>query len=181
MKKVSIIIVLLSIFCINCKIHCPEFPAELNYFPYYEGQELQFFNSQQNVRIFTIAKKANSKSDSFERNCKCECFLYSMFNAISNRDTVSIRSEINIYGRENIESVYINCYIEDNQWNNELLSIGVELPDKKTSYDEISKYLENTVILENDNNQIVKRVVIVKNKGLVSYTTADGEEWKLVE
>jgi hypothetical protein len=180
MKKISvIIIVLLSIT--GCKIHCPEFPADLNYFPYYEGQELQFINSQQNIRSFTIVKKANSKSNSFGENCKCECFVYSMFNTNSNQDTVSIRSEINIYGRENVGSVYINCYIEDNLWNSELLSIGVELPDKKTSYEKISKYLENTITIENENNQIVKSVVIVKGKGLVSYTTVDGEEWNLVE
>jgi hypothetical protein len=181
MKKISLIIVLLSIFCIGCEIHCPEFPANLNYFPYYEGQELKFTNLQHDIKSFTIAKKANSKANSFGGNCKCECFLYSMFNTDSNKDTVSIRSEININGRENVGSVYINCYIEDNQWKNELLSTGVKLPDKKTSYDEISKYLEDTIILENENNQIVKKIVIIKGKGLVSYTRADGEEWNLVE
>ena len=180
MKKVSIIILLLFVL-LGCKIHCPEFPAELNYFPYHEGQELKFINSQQNIRNFIIANKANSKANSFGQNCKCECFIYTMFSTYFNQDTVNIRGEINLYGRENVGSIYINCYIEDNLYNNEMLSIGVELPDKKTSYDKISKYLEDTIIIENENNQLVKKVVIVKGKGLASYTTADGEEWKLVE
>ena len=165
----------------SCKIHCPEFPAELNYFPYYEGQELQFINSQRNIQSFTITNKENSESEVFGQNCKCLCYIFTYFNINSLSDSLSMRCEINIDGRENVWGINIDCHIEDNLRNKELLSIGVELPDNKISYDEIDKYLEDTIIIENKNNKTVTKIVFVKNKGLVSYTTADGEEWKLVE
>jgi hypothetical protein len=43
--------------------------------------------------------------------------------------------------------------------------------------------LEDTISfsLENGNNQLIKKMVFIKNKGLTSYITANGEEWNLIE
>jgi len=183
MKKTSTIIILLSVFYIGCKIHCPEYPAELNYFPYYEGQVLRFTNSQQGTIGFTIDSKVNSKSNSFSQNCKCACGIFTHFSTSINQDSLSIKCEINISGRENASNVSIDCFFYNKsniQPNEECLYKFVML-EKSVPYDEIYKYLEDTIIIENENNKLVKKVVIVKGKGLVSYTTADGEEWKLVE
>jgi proline dehydrogenase len=52
---------------------------------------------------------------------------------------------------------------------------------KPILHTEASNYLNDTLSVENENNKSVKKIIIVKNKGIVSYTTADGKEWKLVE
>jgi len=182
MKKVSIIIILLSVFCMGCKIHCPEFPANLNYFPYYEGQELKFTNSQQDIQSFIVSSKNDSKASSFGQNCKCVCHAGSVFRTTENRDSLSLRCGLEISGGRNdlSNSVSISCDLQYSYLYSDYLSTGLNL-EKTVPYDELYKYLEDTIIIENENNQIVKKIVIVKGKGLISYTTADGEEWKLVE
>jgi len=181
MKNLTvIIIVLLSVICVSCKkTHCPAFPSDLNYFPYSQEQELKFVNSQQNFQYFTITSKENSKAESFEWNCRCECFVYTMFSANSNTDSLNIRCDIHVYGRSygsNISMIF-QIYSKSNDE-----SIYKQITtDKSFPYEEMGQYIEDSVTLENDNNKLIKKVVFVKNKGLVSYTTADGEEWKLVE
>jgi len=49
------------------------------------------------------------------------------------------------------------------------------------NYDEITTHLADTISIENESNTIIRKIVIIKGKGLVSYTTADGEEWELIE
>jgi len=63
--------------------------------------------------------------------------------------------------------------------NNNILQVSFLLP--AYTIIDTTKYLNDIIIIENENNKTIKKVVIVKDKGLVSYTTADGEEWKLVE
>jgi len=177
MKNISIIIISLLFIGMGCKIHCPEFPANLNYFPYYKGQELRFTNSQQDIQNFIISSKNDSKAYSFAWNCKCDCDINSIFNIYHQKnDYLNIIGGLYIES-EIVSSIMVSCNIN----NSEYLSRILSFEDKKIFYDEIYKYLEDTIIIENENNQIVKKVVIVKGKGLVSYTTADGEEWKLVE
>ena len=171
MKKTNIIIVFLSVFCLNCQIHCPEFPNNLNYFPYYEGQELNFINSQQTIHTFVISNKYNSTPDFFSHNCKCECNIETKFNIYSNQDSLSMDGGIYITGRKDASYVSVSCF-------------GLRkyiLERKSVPYDKLSKYLEDTIVIEDENNKVITKIVIVNGKGLVSYTTADGEEWKLVE
>ena len=114
MKSIRIIIVLLSIFCIGCKTHCPEFPANLNYFPYYEGQELKFINSQHNIQSFMVSSKNDSKAHSFGWNCKCVCGAVSGFRTNENQDSLSLRCELEIFGGRNdfSNSVSISCDVQ---------------------------------------------------------------------
>jgi len=180
MKEVSIIILLLFVL-LGCKTHCPEFPANLNYFPYYEGQELKFTNSKQNIRIFIVSYKEDSKAYSFAWNCKCDCSAESGFHTTESQDSLSIKAAFfRFSGEKYISSVDIGFRFQYSyMYGDDLrITLGIE---KSVPYDELYKYLEDTIIIENENNQLVKKVVIVKGKGLVSYTTADGEEWELVE
>ena len=183
MKKISVTIVTaLLLFCVGCKTHCPEFPAELNYFPYYEGQELKFINSQNDIRNFVISNKENTKSYSFGNNCKCVCDAFSSFRTSENQDSISLNCNINIVGgRYNdviASHMEISCYFQYSYYYSDYLSR--ELPAGKP-YEELYDYLEDIITIEKENNKIVNKIVIVKGKGLVSYTTVDGEEWKLVE
>jgi len=186
MRKISIIItILLSIFSIGCKkTHCPAFPVEFAnaYFPYSKNQELKFTNSQQEIRGFIIRSAENSGSWSYEWNCNCECVATSSFEMYLKSDSSGVDywldGLIGIYGKEGdpIDVIHISFGI----LSSECLTKTLEI-EEPVLITEISKYLEDTIIIEKENNKIIKRVVIVKEKGLVSYTTADGEEWKLVE
>jgi len=182
MKKLSLILVLLSVSCTSCKkTHCPGFPANLNYFPYYNGQELKFVNSQQNFQSFTITNKENSKSESFAWNCDCACGIESIFSTNENQDSLGIKAAyLRLYEGEYVSSLKIGFYFQYSYLHEEHLVKSIDL-ENPVSYNEVYKYLQDTIVIENDNNQLVKKIVVVKGKGLVSYTTADGEEWKLVE
>ena len=181
MKKLHvIIIVLLSIFCIGCKKKdCPAFPDNLNYFPYYQGKELKFSNSKNDICSFLIAETFNSKAEKFEWNCKCSCEASSAFHTNQNQDSLKIDCSLTILGND-ASSVELRCwfgysYIYSDSFG-KVLSSGQKIP-----YKELTKHLSDTISIENKNNKLVRKIVIIKNKGLVSYSTADGEEWKLVE
>jgi len=176
MRKVYLIIItLLSIACFSCKkTYCPAFPAELNYYPYLTGQEIRFSNSLHEIQSFIISKKENSKAYSFDWNCKCECNLYTIFHANSNQNSFNIRCEMLIVGYTNPSSIYI-----ENRFGSD--SFVKSITPSSVSYGEVGKFLDETIYFENENNKIIKKMVISKNKGIVSYTTADGEEWNLVD
>jgi hypothetical protein len=181
MKKVSVFfLVLASIFCTGCnKTHCPSFPDNLNYFPYYQGQKLKFSNSQNDICSFTIARKFNSKSEDLEWNCKCSCEGSSMFRTHQNQDSLKIDCNLIIYGTD-ASSVDLNCYFHysyhySDYFTKELWS-GQKIP-----YSDLTKRLSDTISIESKNNLLVKKIMIIKDRGLVSYTTSDGEEWILIE
>ena len=188
MKKINIIIVvLIAILGLGCykKTHCPEFPANLNYFPYNDGQELKFINSQHNMRTHTIAQIEKSKDHICKQTdkcqCECTCDTYSEFRTNFNQDSLYMYAIFWISGegkenasKVNVRYLFSNFFCSDNF--EKILFEGNIIPRK-----DILKYLKDTIVIENENNQIVKKIVIVKGKGLISYTTADGEEWKLVE
>jgi len=187
MKKHKIIlIVLLLIFCTGCKrTHCPAWPSDLVYFPYSKNQELIFVNSQLDTQFFKIVRKENAKSESLDWNCHCKCSVFTLFSASSTPDSLNVICDINASGLEypNTITIHSDYYI---QAHNDLYHYKeflqeVILPDRKISYKEIEKYLSDTLIIENEKNKIINRMVIVKNKGLVSYHTFDGEEWKLID
>jgi len=187
MKKTDvIIIILLLIFCIGCKrTHCPAWPIELNYFPYSKNQELVFINSHLDTQYFKIDRKENAKSELLDWNCHCKCTVFTLFAANSTPDSLNMICDINASGLEYPNTITINCdyYI---QAHNDLYhykeSLTEEIvPDRKISYKEVYKYLLDTLFIENKKNKIINKIVIVKNKGFVSYTTFDGEEWILAD
>ncbi|MCK9562685.1 MAG: hypothetical protein M0R02_08190 [Bacteroidales bacterium] len=184
MKNTSIIIVLFSFFCVGCQeIDCPHFPDNLNYFPYVNGQELKFTNNQSDIHSFTIISKENSIPESFSSNCKCACDVYTKIAMISNEDSMRIECWINISSRQDIHFIRMGSFIDNTQIT-EFLSKEIELKQFKLTfkdYNKISKYLEDTILLENENNQFITKMVFIKNKGLVSYTTVNGEEWNVID
>lgn len=178
MKKLSIIlIILLSVFCIECNRTepCPSCLSDLNYFPYIKGQNLKFINYQNDTLIYTITDEQIYEDASATRSGKDNyCLSDALFKINSNQGTLN-RCGINVQGSLNKAwSVHVHV-----RFNSKILEI--ELLEKSCTYKKLSKYLKDTIVIENEDNQLVKKVVIIKGKGLVSYTTADGEEWKLVE
>lgn len=175
---------MLSILCIGCKrTHCPAFPADLNYFPYYKGQEIKFVNSHNDIHCFTIANKEDSKPEDFAWNCKCYCNVYTAFSTELNQDSLGLEYTIRVGGLMEARDIDLECRFhkkDSNDYNAEYLlkniMFGGNFP-----YEEISKYLDDMIILEKEDNTIVKKIVLIKNRGIVSYTTADGKEWRLIE
>jgi len=183
MKKINIVIAFfLLILCIGCKkTYCPGFPIDLNYFPYSKNQELKFVNSQQNIRNFIVYNNENSQPWSYDWNCKCACDAVSLFKLHPNPDTLgiylsSISGMIGLSGGEEVSKISISFIFSSSESLSKILYEG-----KSISYKEVGKYFSDTISMENEDNKIITKVVIAKGKGLLSYTTADGEEWKLVD
>ena len=190
MKKILILITICCAFCFSCnkKTHCPALPASLNYYPYYEGQVLQYVNSQQEIQNFVIAYIEDyRKSYICERTLKCpECCECS--HSLAVRTNYVLDAQISYMyahfsvgggGPEIISSANMSflftCSLEDNRLEKTLFE------NEKIPYNKIDQFFNDTISIENVNNELIHKIMIVKNKGLVSYTTADGEEWKLVE
>ena len=188
MKKADIIIIILSIFCITCNRveSCPEFPSCLNdYFPYINGQSLKYTNSQYDTLDFFVAEAGiYSESDFAYRGLVKGnyCSRYASISINSTQDEQGINCHCHVKAEGSLDKVgrvVVNIIFYNELHGSEYLTI--EPLKKSCSYKKLSKYLEDTYTIENVNNKSIKRVVIVKGKGIVSYTTADGEEWKLVE
>jgi len=185
MKKLRVIIIVLSILCVACGSQpCPDISVVLDYFPYYKGQELKFTNSQNNTLTFIIVNKESENAGYARRGGigykGNYCFSYADFEMRIAQDAIKIICSISIDGSlDKVWGVYINIPLYKELHNKDWFEMNIL--KKNCTYKNLNKYLEDTIIIENENNQIVKKVVIVKGKGLVSYTTADGEEWKLVE
>lgn len=182
MKKVSIIIVvLLSIFFIGCKErHCPKFPKELNYFPYAKKQELKFTNSIHDVSSFIISEKENTKAYYLGIYDKGDCDCSSRFSTNRNQDYMNISGNFSIAGNK-YEDGSVSIYFDfDNYINKDNFSI-ILINNRDFPIKELSKYINDTIVMENEKNKMIKKIIIVKGKGLISYTTVDGEEWSLIK
>jgi len=177
MKRLSVYtIVFLSILFIDCRREriCPGFPDELNYFPYYKNQKLNFVNSQQDIRCFTIFLVENTTdSESFGGGICSDS--YSQFETSINQELLQMRSMI-YFSRGNPVFTILIDFCFNKEYLKEILYKGKEIP-----IEEVCKYLNDTISVEKEDNKIIKKVIIAKGKGVISYTTADGEEWNLVE
>ena len=167
--------------CIGCgrNLNCV-FPNNLNHFPYRNDQILKFINTQSDTCSFTI-----SNSIEYVDGCSHTCSMRLHADINSNQNGMTMISEILIWGdAKKVWDLSINIYLIKSQFNNEsfsIISIQTEHGQKKYKYNDISKLIGDIVTIENENNKIIKKIVVVNGKGIVSYTTADGEEWKLVE
>jgi len=170
MKRLNLIfIVLIAFACLGCKKqNCPGFPAYLIYFPYSKGQELKFINSEDEHMNFIIEVKYTSLPYTLCQGLydKCDCEPpTTSFKTYQNSDSIQILCYVRPF---NLSEIVASCeFIYNYEYSDYI-------------YKEFT-ILSDTLTLEGDNGRIVKKVVIVKNKGLVSYTTADGVEWRLAE
>jgi len=187
MKKINIItLVLLSIICIGCMRTkpCPSCLSDLNYFPYEKGQYLKFINLQSDTLVYIITYKEIYDDDFATKggiyNKGNFCVSYINIYIESLKDVKKIGCGVSVSG--SLEEVWnVDAGIRFSIENDTSDFLTKELITNNCSYKKVNKYLNDIIIMKNNNNKLVKKVVIVKNKGLVSYTTADGEEWKLAE
>ena len=174
----------MAIVCFGCKeTYCPGFPKSINYFPYNKNQKITFVNSQHEESSYKIISCENSESWSYKWNCKCACEAESTFLMNQIQDSldvnyISVHGMIIISGGESVTDIEMSVRFSDfsSEYFTKTLYEG-----EKIFHTKIDKFFADTISIENNNNKLFKKVVIVKDKGLVSYTTADGEEWKLVE
>jgi hypothetical protein len=181
MKKLSLVIVLLLLFCIGCYKNkpCPAFLPDLNYFPYYHGQKIKFVNLQQDTCIFTITNEIPQEVSESKL-----CYMRHICRLYPNQDDGSIIFDLLLTGSKiTVGEFHIYAYIYLPNDNKESICITpIKLRDHaRITYKKVGKYLDDIIVYEDENNKTIKKLVIVKNKGLASYTTADGEEWRLVE
>jgi len=192
MKKQNIVLFFFAIICIGCERTepCPSVLSDLNYFPYIKGQSLKFINSQNDTLIYAITNEEIFDSGFATRGGGINsmgnyCTSMALFEINSTQDTAAMDCEIGVDGSlDKVWSFALRVYLRKNQYNNErleIIPIQSKHSGKKVKYNEISNYVNDTLTLEDENNKIVKKVIIVKNKGIVSYTTADGEKWGLAE
>ena len=168
MKNTSIIIViLLSILGIGCKkIHCPAFPVEFvnTYLPYYEEKSLSFFYNNDTLSS-VVSRIHTSKEEFYSKNCDCSCSADYYFLTDNNLLSCDIAfDEAGYYGYLHIKANAISFY-------KDFKDINLFTTNDYTVFGD-------TIFLNNVDGGEAR---VVKGKGLVSYTTADGEEWKLVE
>jgi len=183
MRNLTVIIIAFCfVFFLGCykKTDCPGFPANLNYFPYTLGQYLDFVNSLQDTSTFIIFEKVKTVDYTvyFSRpGFKPPCNTTMHFHMASNKEKKEISGGFLIDGGGPgiINFAEIVILFEKDIFKK------VIIEDVKISYNEIENYLTDTLSIENMVNKTVKKVVIVKGEGIVSYTTADGEEWKLLD
>lgn len=183
-KKIKniIIIIYLAFIIYGCKdIQCPGYPEKVNYFPYEKEQEIKFTNTQNEVNSFIIFNTQKTDPFSFSWNCKCVCGASSFFSTYENNDSLRIDASCDIVGERkdlcsslDLRFDFIYSYHYKDYFF-KTINIG-----KKVPFDEIYKYINDTIYLENENNINFKKLVLVRNKGIVSYTTSDGEVWILV-
>ena len=154
------------------KQKCPGFPTDLNFFPYSKDQELRFINSQNEIKNFIIEKKFSTSPytlcNGLYGKCACEP-PKSGFFTYQNQDSILIRCSLTFWGNK----LEASCEFTNINFDSDFFS---KIFFNVNEFSEI-----DTIMMKRNNSSICKKVVIVNEKGLVSYTTADGEEWKLVE
>lgn len=181
--KNIIIVTCLALIIYGCKdIQCHGYPENANYFPYEKEQEIKFSNSKNEVKSLIIYNTIKTDSYSFDWNCKCVCNASVYFITHENADSISITGLCNIIGgRGDISFLHFNVDLSFSNPSHYSDKFYKKLnPEKKVPINEFYKYLPDTIYLENENNITFKELVLVRNKGIVSFTTADGEIWNSV-
>lgn len=177
MRKLILVIIVLSL--IGCKdTNCPAFPPSLvEYFPYTDGNELKFKNSNSDTLILIVNKNWASDSYSFEWNCKCACGADAGFETdYSEKYSLSITGTIGI-GDNNFELI---CNFYDSTVHNDVLSYF-----KQGVYpynDAQQSNLPDTIFIEKPTYNRVGNVTIIKNKGIVEFWDENQNcKWIMIE
>lgn len=166
--KNLLLISLLTLVLSGCRdIHCPAFPERLlAYMPYEKGDLLKFKNLANDTLVIIVNDnwKSNSYSSKRDPKCGCECESQAEFKTEANQPN-SLRIE---GGMATLGSDYI--------------TIGFNFYDTELGSDQLSKaihglnpFAENSplfgdsIIIEDQENERIAKVKILKGKGIVEF------------
>ena len=109
----ALIFVIIALSFSGCKeTHCPGFPTNLvEYFPYTNGDELKFMNTNNDTLTLKIDKYWTSDSYSFDWNCKCSCEADAGFDSDdTDKYSIKIQGRIHFYNESNTSILSCNFY-----------------------------------------------------------------------
>ena len=192
MKKTSFLIILAaSIALSSCYRHCAEFPKEFqqHYFPYSPGQVLTFANSMGDTVTLNVTDLTQSKPYKIAWNVKESCAPNMIVKMQGNVESVGVEFIFMVFNRGQRE------YDSEggNPTYNELYDILVTfmpnqfnytMYDGERYYSRIEGMLDSLNFVsirdqQNSPDRIINTFAVAKDKGLVSFTTTDGQEYKL--
>jgi|WetSurMetagenome_2_1015567.scaffolds.fasta_scaffold10350_3 hypothetical protein len=166
--KHLLINLLIIITVTGCKnTSCPSFPEIFeSYFPYSEGEVINFATPQNDTLHMTISENWATQSYSIKWNCKCSCEASMGFKTNTEADhLLKIEGEILIYPDEN-KSVF-KTEILNAQVNSDIFSIDIE--NKNPYLENNSNIFGDTIKIEKTNYNRISSIKIIKGKGLVEF------------
>lgn len=172
---------LIAISIYGCKdTHCPAFPTKLvEYFPYSNGEELKFMNTNNDTVTLKINNYRTSDSYSFDWNCKCVCEADAGFDT-DNSDIYSIKIKGGIFFSNEDNTSILSCNFYDAQLSNDNFEIvkTIENPYSDTPIESFG----DTVLMKKDDYYRFNSVKIIKGKGIVEFWDNNQNcNWILIE
>lgn len=179
MRTLFFVIIALSLS--GCKeTHCPAFPTNLvEYFPYSNGDELKFMNTNNDTVTLKINKYWTSDSYSFDWNCKCSCEADAGFDADdSDKYSIKIEGRIHFYNESN--SSILSCNFYDAQLSND--NFEIEKIIENPYSDKFMESFGDTVVMEKNDYYRFGSVKIIKGKGIVEFwDNKQNCNWMIIE
>ncbi len=166
MRALIFVVIVLSLS--GCKeTDCPAFPSSLvDYFPYTNGDELKFMNTNNDTLILKIDKYWTSDSYSFDWNCKCSCEAEAGFDTNgTDKYSIKIQGRIHFYNESNTSILGCNFY--DAQLSND--NFEIEKTIKNPYSDKFMESFGDTVVMERSDYNRFGSVTIIKGKGIVEF------------
>lgn len=166
--KISLLISLLTLVLSGCRdIHCPAFPEKLvAYIPYVKSDQLKFKNFNNDTLVFTIKDTNASGPSSFAWNCKCSCGSIADYETEPNaKYSLRMNGAIMISNEPYLTNLGCAFYDEDSTDDNFALSVAGNNPYTKDN----SAFFGDSVILVNEENTRISKVIIIEGKGIVEF------------
>lgn len=158
---------ILLLLCGCRDIHCPAFPERLlAYMPYEKGDFLKFKNLDKDTLVLIVNDNWKSASFSTKRDpkCGCECESHAAFKTEANQSN-SLRIE---GGMATLGSDYftIGFNFYDIELGSDQLSKSIH---GLNPFAEKSPLFGDSIIIEDQENERIVKVKILKGKGIVEF------------
>jgi hypothetical protein len=186
MKK-SFFLLMLPLLFPGCgEVNCPSFPEKfLGWFPQEIGAKMIFSNNTDSS-VFQIIDSFRSPPSSFKKNCDCECMASSMFSSdISLNSEFQIEIGCSFSSESNIifDLNFKNSDSEDRynfRYNNRTKIY--EHISYSTDYKIRNQTFRNVAVLEKLSGfNLVNKIYMSPEKGLLGFVDKNDKEWKLSE
>ena len=195
MKKLFFITILIATLVLSgCTRHCIGFPNDMLrlYFPYSTGQAITFIDDSRDTVSVNVTDMTLSRPYSLVWNVKEECSPTSNIKMSGMMDNNEFELHFNIFLRSPIEQ-------EDDDWatnssimftmytyfNSPMAHNAYTFLDTTALFPSADiRGLYDSIILIGSTNSLesnIDTLVIVKNKGLDSFTTSDGRKYVLAD
>lgn len=182
--KISVFLILCTIGFGCQKVECPAFPEKLHSWFTYPDNKIQFINDMDTIN-FKIISTDISEAWSYRNNCDCDCGASATFETNECELGYKIVFQCD-YGTDKSISFFYQFVTPEKNGDNYFfdynsISETFSHIDNLTTYTIGSVTFEKIAVIENTNNQLVKKVFVQKNKGLIGFIDFNGKEWKLFD